>query len=255
MAHTQPREYANNIGREIIPTAVMIKYIPLDWKPDHVLRFISQRKLPLPSDLKCLYDDYSVFRGMAFATFASTGESRRVIQDLHNYRVSGRTLHVQFRRKSLKAVAAEKEDVQPKHHSHTDVPDQADSIPQTKASGATRPTREQTPPCDSYHLLMSYQTNPVEKEKLRWFLAQTGEYQGAVNEFARSRARETGAGLHGWIAEDGTILEERPPTPGEEMQVAEMEGHFGLMPEGLRVGQSSCSVKANTVEQMWLSAG
>lgn len=228
MAHTHPREYANNIGREIIPTAVMIKYIPLDWKPDHVLRFISQRKLPLPSDLKCLYDDYSVFRGMAIATFASTGESRRVIQDLHNYRVSGRTLHVQFRRKRSKAVAAEKEDSQPKHHSHTDVPDKADPILQAEASGATRPTREQTSPCDSYHLLMSYQTDSVEKEKLRRFLAQTGGYQEAVNEFARNRARETEAGLHGWIAEDGTILEERPPTPGEEMQVAEMEGHFGI---------------------------
>lgn len=241
MAHTHPREYANNIGREIIPTAVMIKYIPLDWKPDHVLRFISQRKLPSPSDLKCLYDDYRVFRGMAFATFASTGESQRVIQNLHNYRVSGRTLHVQFRRKCSKAVAAEKVDSQPKHHSHTDVPDKADPIPQAKASGATRPTREQTPPCDSYHLLMSYQTNSVEKEKLRRFLAQTGDYQEAVNEFARNRARETQAGLHGWIAEDGTILEERPPTPGEEMQVAEMEGRFGI--DGGKISSGSVIVR------------
>ena len=254
MAHTHPREYANSIGREIIPTAVMIKYIPLDWKPDHVLRFMSQRKLPLPSDLKCLYDDFGVFRGMAFATFASTGESRRVIQDLHNYRVNGRTLHVQFRRKRSKIFAtgddAEKKDSQPKHNSHTDVPDKAGQTPQAKASGATRHTREQTPPSDSYHLLMSYQTGPVEKEKLRRFLAQTGDYQEAVNEFARNRARETQAGLHGWSAEDGTILEERPPTPGEEIQVAEMEGVWELMPEGLRAGQSSLGVKANIASQV-----
>ena len=232
MAHIHPKEHANNIGREVIPTAVMIKYIPLNWKPDHVLRFMSQRKLPIPSDLKCLYDDFGVFRGMAFATFASTGESRHVIQDLHNYRVNGRTLHVQFRRKRSKFFAtgddAEKKDSQPKHDSYKDVQDKADQTPQAKASGATRPTREQMPPSDSYHLLMRYQTNPVEEEKLRRFLAQTGDYQKAVNEFARNRARETQAGLHGWSAEDGTILEERPPTPGEEIQVAEMEGHFGI---------------------------
>ena len=123
----------------------------------------------------------------------------------------------------------ERKDAQPKHHSHTDVPDKADQNPQAKTSGATRATREQTPPSESYDLLMSYQEDPVEKEKLWRFLAQTEDYQEAVNEFAKNRARETQAGLHGWsVEEDGTILEERPPTPGEEMQIAEMKSRFGI---------------------------
>ena len=210
----------------------MIKKIPPDWKPDHMLHLMDQRKLPLPIALKYLYDDRQVFRSMAFAEFASSGDAWRVIQDLNFYRVCGQRLKVEPKRKRLPLTFREdtapvripQADLDPR----SDIPDKAYLHPQTKASPAARSTREPTPPSESYDLLMSYQTNPVEKEKLKRFLAQTGDYREAVNEFAKNRARETQAGEHGVCTEDGTVLQKRPPTPGEQMQIEQMENEMGF---------------------------
>ena len=232
MAHIYPREYVNDLTGEITPTAVMIKKIPYDWKADDVMNFLSQRKLPIPKALNYLYDDRHVFRGMAFATFASAGESWRVIRELHNNRVAGRRLVVQFKRKRPESTSTEDSSQgkrsQQNHPSHPVISDKAYQHPQAKVSTATTHARERTPPSDSYYLLMSYQKDPVERDKLKQFLAQTKDFQEAVNEFAKNRAKETLEGRHGWSMEDSPILEMRPPTPGEQLQIDEMESRFGI---------------------------
>ena len=232
MAYAYPRRDGSSLEGDIIPTAVMIKHIPSDWKPDDMLHLMDQRKLPSPISLKYLYDDRRVFRSMAFAEFPSSGDAWRVIQDLNFYRVCGQLLKVQPKRKRQRLTF--REDTapvrlsQPNLNPRSDTPDKAYLHPQTKASPAARPTREPTPPSESYNLLMSYQTNPVEKEKLKRFLEQTGDYQEAVNEFAKNRAREAQAREHEWCTEDGTIMEKRPPTPGEQMQIEQMENEMGF---------------------------
>ena len=222
MARAYSRQHVNDLTGEIIPTAVMIKKIPYDWKADDVMNFLSLRKLPIPKALNYLYDDHHIFRGMAFATFASPGESWRVIRELHNKWVAGQKLVVQFKRKRSESVSVEDSSQgqrsQQNHHSHS----------QGKPSTATKYAREPTPPSDSYYLLMSYQKDPVERDKLKQFLAQTKDFQEAVNEFAKNRAKETLEGKHGWIMEDSPILEMRPPTPGEQLQIDEMESQFGV---------------------------
>ena len=218
----------------------MIKQIPADWKPDDMLHLMNQRRLPLPIDLKYLYDDRLVFRRMAFAEFASSGDARRVTNDLNSYRVRGQRLKVQPRRRQTPPIFRENSaPVRPPQmnlNPRSDASDQAHLPPQMKSPPAARTMREPTPPSESYNLLMSYQTNPVEKEKLRQFLAQTEDYQEAVNEFAKNRARETQAGEHGWCTEGGTVMEQRAPTPGEQMQIEQMENERGFWGGGSSSG-------------------
>ena len=232
MAYAHPRRDCSSLEGDIIPNAVMIKHIPPDWKPEDMLRLMDQRKLPPPIALKYLYDDRHVFRSMAFANFSSSGDARRVVLDLNYYRVCGQRLKVQPKRKRLPLTLREDTALvrlsQSNLNPRSDTPDKASLHTQAKASPAARSTREPTPPSESYNLLMSYQTNPVEKEKLKGFLAQTGDYQEAVNEFAKNRARETQAGEHGWCPEDGTIMEKIPATPGEQVQIEQMENEMGF---------------------------
>ena len=232
MAYEYPRRERSSLRGDIIPQAVMIKHIPSDWKPDDMRHLMDQRGLPSPIGLHYLYDDSSVFRRMAFAEFASSGDARRVTNDLNLYRVRGERLKVQPKRKRTPPIF--RENTAPVNSPQTilnprsDTSDQAHPPPLTKSPPAARSMREPTPPSDSYNLLMSYQKNPAEKEKLKRFLAQTGDYQEAVNEFAKNRARETQAGEHGWCTEDGTIMEHRAPTPGEQMQIEQMENEMGF---------------------------
>ena len=224
--------HTDSLHGEITPTSVIIKNIPFHWKTADMLHVIDQRKLPSPQILTYLYDDSFVFRGLAFAAFASSEEAWRIILDLNTVLVCGRRLRVQFKRKRPQLMArenfAQREPVQTNLVPPTNGPAKAYPHPEAKASSATRSTRERTPPSESYDLLMSYQTSSVEKEKLKRFLAQTGDYQEAVNEFAKNRARETQAGEHGWCMEDGSILERRPATPGEQVQIEWMEGRLGF---------------------------
>lgn len=211
---------------------VLIKNIPLNWKTDQMLDFIHQRKLPSPRALEYLYDGFLVFRGLAFATFASSEEAWRVVLDLNHVLVSGERLRVQLKRnrpeRTVREDFVQGSSFHPNFKSDIDAPAKAYLHSRAKASSATRPTRVKTPPSDSYYLLMKYQTNPVEKEKLRRFLVWTGDFQQAINEFAKNRARETQAGQHGWGIEDGVILERRSPTPGEQMQIDEMESGLDM---------------------------
>ena len=196
-----------------------------------MLHLMDERKLPSPITLKYLYDSRLVFRSMAFAEFASSGDASRVILDLNYHWVCRQQLRVEWKRQWVPLTF--REDTAPVRlaqknlNTRSDSRDTAYSRTQTKSSPPARSTREPTAPSESYKLLMSYQTNPVEQEKLKRFLAETGDHQEAVNEFAKNRARETQAGEHGWCSEDGTVLETRAPTPGEQMQIEEVENEMG----------------------------
>ncbi|CAF9923134.1 hypothetical protein IMSHALPRED_005860 [Imshaugia aleurites] len=232
MAYTNYGRYANELDDEIIPTAIMIKNIPLDWKTDDLLHLMCQVKLPPPKAVNYLYDNYHVFRGMAFLTSASPDEARQVIQGLDYHQVSGRKLNVQYKRKRPECIARQSHlrmaPSQPTHYPYTNIRDNAYTHRQAKNSSTSRSVREHTPPAESYNLLMGYQTDPAEKEKLRRFLAQTGDYQEAVNEFAKNRVRESQEAGLGGDMEISPILGMRPGTPGELQQIADMEGRFGL---------------------------
>ncbi|KAL9073127.1 MAG: hypothetical protein Q9161_003181 [Pseudevernia consocians] len=230
-----------DLDKDIIPTAIIIKNIPLNWNAGHVLHLMHRKKLPSPRALNFLYDDFRKFRGMAFAEFASSENARHVIQKLNRQWLSGgeRSLNVQYKRKRPEIIAGENlsssTPSHSKHHCQSDIRDFPYVHPQEKVSSVPRPTREKTPASESYELLMSYQTHPVEKEKLRKFLARTKDYQEAVNEFAKNRVREAKEGGTGTSTEIPPILEMGPAIPGEWQQVAGMESQFGLGGE-----KSSC---------------
>lgn len=220
------------LSEEIIPTAIIIMNIPFDWTKGHVLHLMSQMKLPLPSVFNYLYDNFHRFRCMAFATFRSSEEARQVVQRLHGQCTYGTRLNVQYKRKRPETMASDtcspRVNFHPNQYSHSEAREKTYSYPQTKVPSTPTPAREQTPSKESYDLLMQYQTEPVEQAKLRKFLARTGDYQEAVNEFAKNRVRETEEGGYLTSMEIPPILEMRPATPGEVEQIAEMESWFGL---------------------------
>ncbi|CAF9940063.1 MAG: hypothetical protein ALECFALPRED_008418 [Alectoria fallacina] len=240
MTYVYSSKHATGLEEEIIPTAAMIKNIPPNWKTGHLLHLVRQMNLPLPSDLHFLYDGFDGFRGMAFATFASSHETRRVIRVLNLYRVDGATLNVQYKRKRREVFApasiCPRKPDQPDDCSHADVRYRPYPHPFTKVSFAPRSTRQQTPSSESYDLLMSYQTEPAEREKLRKYLQRTGDYQEAVNEFAKNRVRESQDEGVASSVDISPILEMRPATAEELQQIAEMESHFGLGREGCSGG-------------------
>ncbi|CAD6590044.1 MAG: hypothetical protein ASARMPREDX12_004162 [Alectoria sarmentosa] len=238
MACLHPKQRATDLDEEIIPTAAMIKNIPPNWKRGHLLHLVRQMNLPLPSDLHFLYDGLDGFRGMAFATFASPHETRMLIRELNLYRLDGKRLNVQYKRKRGEILAPEsvcqRKPYQPDYYSHADVRYMPYPHPLTKVSSAPRSTRQQTPSSESYDLLMSYQTVPTEREKLGKYLQRTGDYQEAVNEFAKNRVRESEDGGLGSSVDIPPILETRPATAEELQQIAEMESRFAF-------GGESCS--------------
>ena len=171
-----------------------------------LLHIMTEMKLPSPCALRLTFDNSGQFRGTAFATFLSSNEAWDVIQALNYCRVpGGGRLNVQYEEEGRETVVTEAvirgEFKHSKRHPQIGAHDQERKhrkaeVPSTRSS-APRRTREQTPPSESYDLLMSYQESPREKEKLKRFLAETGDYQEAINEFSKNRARETLAGEHG----------------------------------------------------------
>lgn len=234
MAFAHSEKHAAYLGEDIILNAIMVKNIPLDWKSSHLLHLMSRMRLPLPTALNYLYDNFHNFRGMAFATFPSSDEARRVIQELRYHPVSGRYLNVQYKRKRRESIAGQslssRTPLQPNQYSHP-FQDKSTVPPPATVCSARRPVRQQTPPSESYDLLMHHQANPIEKEKLRRFLAQTGSHQEAINEFAKNRVRETEERAHGKSLDIRPVLERRPATPGELQQIAKMKSHLRLAGE------------------------
>ncbi|KAF6220768.1 hypothetical protein HO133_002448 [Letharia lupina] len=232
MAFANSKQYATDADEEIIPTTTMIKNLPIHWNTGHLLHLMSQMKLPPPRALNYLYDEFDDFRGMAFATFATSEEARQVVLELNYHQVFGRKLNVQYKRKHPWVIAREdfswRKPLQPTHSSHTNDRYKSYLHPQEKGCPVPRPTRQQTPPSESYNLLMAYQTDPVEKEKLKRILVQTGDYQEAINKFAKNRALESQEVEHPWSMQNRPILEMRPATLGDLQQIAAMESRFGL---------------------------
>ena len=240
-AHSKP--FVSGLDEDIIPTAIIIKNIPFDWTQDHVLHLMSQMKLPIPRALNYLYDNFHRFRCMAFATFHSSEETQQVVRRLNGQSASGWRLNVQYKRKRPEIVAvatsSSRNSLQPNRDPHPEVREKTNSSPQTKVPSATKAARVQSSSSESYDLLMQYQTEPVEKEKLRKFLARTGDYQEAVNEFAKNRVRETEEGGYLTSMEIPPILEMRPATPSDLEQIAKMESRFGLCGETSTLGSRS----------------
>lgn len=187
---------------------------------------------------------------MAFATFCSSEETRQVVQRLHGQLASGRRLNVQYKRKRPEIMAGDdsssRDTLQSNRYPHPEGQEETYSCPQTKVSSATKAAREQKPSSEAYDLLMQYQTEPVEKEKLKKFLARTGDYQEAVNEFAKNRVRETEEGGYLTSAEIPPILEMRPATLGELEQIADMENSFGFGGEASVTGSQSIKIARDT---------
>lgn len=100
------------------------------------------------------------------------------------------------------------------------------SRPQAEGSSARRSRREQTPPRESYELLMSYQNEAVEKVKLAKFLARTGDYREAIDAYAMNRVRESFEGGFRTSAEIPPVLGMRPTTGGELEEMVEMESRI-----------------------------
>ena len=190
MAHAPKVQHAIGQNEEINPFAIIIKQIPLFWERDRLLQLFIHKKLPAPAALNYLYDEFG-FRGMAFASFTSTDQTRQVVRELdHSWVALGRCLKVQLKKRRTEVVANS-------YRKHAFDPVICANLGAKEEERervceiSSRRTRQQTPPSETYDLLMRYQKNPVEKDKLKRFLEQTGDYQQAVNEFAKNRNRET----------------------------------------------------------------
>ena len=262
MAHAH--EVQNMMGQNegVNPFAIVIKQIPLFWERDRLLQLFIQKKLPAPAALNYLYNEYG-FRGIAFASFSSPDQTRQVVRELdHTWVAFGRCLKVQFKKKRTEIVVTpfRKHAFDPVLFSNVGAGEEARGEErESVCEYSSRRTRQQTPPSETYELLMRYQRNPVEKDKLRKFLEQTGDYQEAVNEFAKNRQRETPIrSFVAWMndrqkhvdelaehrskesneqatheesddnTEDKPILEMRPATDEDLEQIAAMESQFGL---------------------------
>lgn len=240
MSPSHRNSLATDISAVIVPEAIMIKNIPLNWKNRHLLHLISQMNLPCPYDLFFLYDRFDAFRGMAFAAFSSPDEARLVMQKLDYHRVAGRRLRVQYRRKPMLTIT--EENVSSGSHALFDncppsnLRGMAHASPPGTVSSAPTPTSRHAPPSESYDLLMRYQTDPLEKEKLRKIFAQTRDYLEAVNEFAKNRVRETQVAEHQRIMANGAVLDMKPASRREWAQRAAIERSCGVRGEASSSG-------------------
>ena len=258
MAHAHEVQHAVGQHEEINRFSIVIKQIPLFWEPDRLLQVFIHKKLPAPAALNYLYNEFG-FRGIAFASFISPDQTRKVVRELdHTWVAIGRCLKVQFKKRRTEMVANpyRKHSFNPVILCNVGAREEAlESV----CEHSSRCTRQQTPPSESYELLMRYQKNPIEKEKLRKLLELTGDYEEAVNEFAKNRQRETP--LRSFVlwmrvrqkhvdefaelrskdsyeeathedSEDDSnekpILETRPATDEDLEQIAAMEIQFGL---------------------------
>ena len=258
MAHAHEAQHTMGQKEEINPFAIVIKQIPLFWERNRLLQLFVQRKLPTPVALNYLNNDHG-FCGIAFASFNSPDQTRQVVRELdHTWVAFGRCLKVQFKKRRTETVVNSY-----KKHAFNAAPfanvGNGEEATERVCEHPSRRTRQQTPPSETYELLMRYQKNPVEKDKLRKFLEQTGDYQEAVNEFAKNRQRETPIrSFVTWMSvrqkhvdgfvesrskelneeathensddnlDDKPILETRPATDDDLEQIAAMERESGL---------------------------
>ncbi|CEP60201.1 Pin4p LALA0_S01e05292g [Lachancea lanzarotensis] len=82
---------------DVIPTAIVIKNIPFAIKKEQLLEVIAKMNLPLPYAFNYHFDN-GVFRGLAFANFATTEETTQVVSTLNGKEIGGRKLRVEYKK-------------------------------------------------------------------------------------------------------------------------------------------------------------
>lgn len=87
----------NTSDDEIIPTAIVLKNIPFVIKKEELLEVMVQLGLPLPYAFNYHFDN-GVFRGLAFANFATPEETAVVIANLNGRDIGGRKLRVEYKK-------------------------------------------------------------------------------------------------------------------------------------------------------------
>lgn len=93
--HTQSQHNVPN--DEIINTAIVVKNIPFAIKKEQLIDFMVQLGVPLPYAFNYHFDN-GVFRGLAFANFASSEETAQVITTLNGKELGGRKLRVEYKK-------------------------------------------------------------------------------------------------------------------------------------------------------------
>ncbi|SCU79593.1 LAFA_0B04192g1_1 [Lachancea sp. 'fantastica'] len=88
---------SRNADDDVIPTAIVIKNIPFAIKKEQLLEVIAKMSLPLPYAFNYHFDN-GVFRGLAFANFATTEETTQVVSTLNGKEIGGRKLRVEYKK-------------------------------------------------------------------------------------------------------------------------------------------------------------
>ncbi|KAK9456496.1 hypothetical protein V1511DRAFT_510307 [Dipodascopsis uninucleata] len=82
---------------ELIPTAIVIKNIPFAVKKEQLMDTMLQLGLTLPYAFNYHFDN-GIFRGLAFANFATPEDTAQVIQSLNGHEIAGRKLRVEYKK-------------------------------------------------------------------------------------------------------------------------------------------------------------
>ncbi|KAH8884921.1 hypothetical protein GQ53DRAFT_374787 [Thozetella sp. PMI_491] len=85
------------VGTDLIPTAIVIKNIPFNYRKEMLTELMSSLHLPQPYAFNYHFDN-GIFRGLAFANFQSAEDTYTVIQALNGYDVNGRKLRVEYKK-------------------------------------------------------------------------------------------------------------------------------------------------------------
>lgn len=82
---------------DLIPTAIVIKNIPFAVKKEQLMDTMMSLGLTLPYAFNYHFDQ-GVFRGLAFANFATAEDTASVINVLNGHEISGRKLRVEYKK-------------------------------------------------------------------------------------------------------------------------------------------------------------
>ncbi|KAJ8103149.1 hypothetical protein POJ06DRAFT_64287 [Lipomyces tetrasporus] len=93
----QPSQPQQEQEDDLIPTAIVIKNIPFAIKKEQLLELMLNLGLTLPYAFNYHFDN-GVFRGLAFANFATAEDTASVIQTLNGHELAGRKLRVEYKK-------------------------------------------------------------------------------------------------------------------------------------------------------------
>ncbi|KAK9365217.1 hypothetical protein V1509DRAFT_410673 [Lipomyces kononenkoae] len=92
---SQPQQQVQD--DELIPTAIVIKNIPFAVKREELMQLMKNLGLTPPYAFNYHFDN-GIFRGLAFANFATSEDTASVIHALNGYEISGRKLRVEYKK-------------------------------------------------------------------------------------------------------------------------------------------------------------